>query len=61
VPYADMFNHRHPEEAKYVFDRERNGFSIIALEDIPKGEEVCIQYNSNISNSNLFFSYGFVF
>ena len=61
VPYADMINHEDSPNANWYFDTERiGGFSLFALQDIPKGSEITIKYGQKMSNWDLFRLYGFV-
>ena len=59
VPYADMLNHRKDPQTKWFFCKKRNGFVIKALEDIPRGDEICDTYG-NKSNAAFFINYGFL-
>ena len=62
VPYADMLNHKKSSEPclqKY-YDEKRKGFAIKALNDIPKGSEICYDYGPNLSSFNFFCTYGFI-
>ena len=60
IPFADMFNHRYPAQTNWTYDQERKGFIVTALKDIKRGEEVTLQYDTDISNTNIFNNYGFV-
>ena len=59
VPYADMLNHRKDPQTKWFFCSKRNGFVIKALEDIPRGSEICDTYGFK-SNAAFFINYGFL-
>jgi protein-histidine N-methyltransferase len=41
VPYADMLNHYRPRETKWQFEDSRQGFTIITLNKIACGAQVC--------------------
>lgn len=38
VPYADMLNHSMPESVRWSYTHEREGFILMAEEDIKRGE-----------------------
>lgn len=58
-----MFNHREPAQTDCYFDNEKEGYVAKALEDIPKGAEICTSYGmgKKVSNFDLFMNYGFVY
>ena len=63
VPYADMLNHKKPRDAmdtdtKWTFDDAMNGFTIISLKTIQRGEQVYDSYGRKC-NSRFFVNYGF--
>jgi histone-lysine N-methyltransferase SETD3 len=63
VPYADMLNHKKPKDAadtdtKWTFDDALNGFTIISLKTIQRGEQVFDSYGRKC-NSRFFVNYGF--
>ena len=61
IPYADMLNHKFPKQTTWFYDDEPGGVRVVALEDIPKGQEVCISYgDKNLSNKSCFLDYGFI-
>jgi hypothetical protein len=60
VPVADLCNHKHPEQCRWIYPDSKGGYSIQALVDIPKGGEIFISYNQENSNSYLFRTYGFI-
>ena len=45
VPLADMINYRHPPDAAWYYDKEKEGLVVKALVDIKKGEEVCFGHS----------------
>ena len=47
IPYADMLNHKFPKQTTWFYDDDTNGFRVVALEDIPKDDEVCISYSDS--------------
>ena len=59
VPLADMLNHRRPRQTSWTYDQERGGFTIEALEDIQRGEEVMDSYGRKC-NYRFLLNYGFV-
>ena len=63
VPYADMLNHKKPKDAmdtdtKWTYDDHLNGFTIISLKSIARGEQVYDSYGRKC-NSRFFVNYGF--
>jgi len=63
VPYADMLNHKRPREhnetdTRWTFDDTMNGFTITALREINRGEQVYDSYGRKC-NSRFFVNYGF--
>ena len=59
VPFADMLNHHRPPQTSWTFDNVKEGFSIQALDDIPRGAAVLDSYGRK-SNSQFLINYGFV-
>lgn len=59
VPLADMLNHRRPRQTSWTYDQERGGFTIEALEDIQRGEEVLDSYGRKC-NYRFLLNYGFI-
>ena len=60
IPFADMLNHKYPEQTSWSFDDDKKCFIIKANEDIRKGKEVFISYENTSTDNDLFFSFGFV-
>ena len=64
VPFADMLNHKVPDQTYWYFDQDRDGgkggFVLKAIEFIKKGEEVCTSYNMHYNTPEMFLGYGFV-
>jgi len=63
VPYADMLNHKRPNEdesgdTKWTFDDDLYGFTITSLRTIPRAEQVYDSYGRKC-NSRFFVNYGF--
>jgi histone-lysine N-methyltransferase SETD3 len=63
VPYADMLNHKKPKDSsdtdtKWTFDDKLNGFTIVSLRAIQRGEQVYDSYGRKC-NSRFFVNYGF--
>ena len=60
VPYADMLNHDIKIcQTKWFYDDKRGGFCIQATDNIPRGDQIFLNYGSK-SNSNFLLSYGFL-
>jgi len=59
VPLADMINHSRPSNADYYYDNTDDCLVLEALEDIPMGKEVTINYGRKC-NSRFFMNYGFI-
>ena len=59
VPFADMLNHKRPKHTKWSYCDEQQGLVIKALDDIPRGDQVYVNYG-NKCNSRIFLNYGFV-
>jgi hypothetical protein len=38
IPFADMFNHRHPQKTNWTYYNSKRGFLVQATGDIKKGE-----------------------
>jgi histone-lysine N-methyltransferase SETD3 len=58
VPYADMLNHYRPRETKWQFDEERQGFTVVSLQNIPAGAQVYDSYGRKC-NHRFLLNYGF--
>jgi protein-histidine N-methyltransferase len=59
VPYADMLNHKRPRETSWTYDNDRQGFTIEALVDLPRGSPVHDSYGRK-SNTRFLLNYGFI-
>ena len=59
VPYADMLNHRRPQQTRWSYSDERGGFIIESLEDIKRGEQVYDSYGKKC-NTRFLLNYGFI-
>lgn len=59
VPLADILNHSKPPNCDFRCNLVDGTFEVIALEDIPKGEEACICYSMDASDAEIFARYGF--
>lgn len=59
VAYADMLNHKLPQQTQWLFDDDRDAFVILAKKDIPEGAEVFDSYGPK-PNDTLLMNYGFV-
>ena len=59
VPLADMLNHRRPRQTSWTYDQKRGGFTIEALEDIQRGDEVLDSYGRKC-NYRFLLNYGFI-
>ena len=44
VPFADMINHRWDPQTEWEFNDEEKVFTLKAIQDIRKGEEVFMRY-----------------
>ena len=60
VPFADMFNHKHPQKTNWTYYNSKRGFLVQATDDIAQGEEVFVGYNDKSSMFQLFYGYGFL-
>ena len=59
VPFAELFNHSDKSNARWGYDRIREGFVIYANSKIKKGEEICINYGQKPCRQ-VFAFYGFI-
>lgn len=59
VPYADMFNHSSQRKTTYSYDEAREGYTVSAVDEIKRGEPVCISYGDKC-NTRFLLNYGFV-
>lgn len=59
VPYADMLNHYRPRETRWTFNQKRQVFTIHAINQLRKGEQVYDSYGRKC-NSRFLINYGFV-
>lgn len=58
VPMADMLNHKRPRETKWTFDEEMGAFTITALTNMNRGDQIFDSYGQKC-NSRFFVNYGF--
>jgi len=60
VPFADMLNHDIQKfQTKWFYDDARQGFCIQANDNIPRGDQIYLNYGAK-SNANFLMSYGFL-
>lgn len=60
VPFADMFNYKWKTDmTKWKYDDDAEAFTVVANEDVPRGEEVYLSYGHK-ANRAFFLFYGFV-
>ncbi|WNG17572.1 SET domain-containing histone-lysine N-methyltransferase [Cystobacter fuscus] len=59
VPLADMLNHRQSPEAAWGMSEDGAAFVLVALKDVPAGEEIHISYGVK-PNYRFLLNYGFV-
>jgi SET domain-containing protein len=50
--YVSMYNHAKTPNCSYEADFENNTIKIISLKEIPKGEELTINYNLDFNSDN---------
>jgi hypothetical protein len=58
VPYLDLLNHDNNFNTWFIYDEKREGFSLYAIKDIKKNEEITISYGK-LNNLYLYSIYGF--
>ena len=58
VPYLDLLNHNNNFNTWFIYDEKREGFSLYAVRDIEKEEEITISYG-RLNNIYLYSMYGF--
>ena len=58
VPYLDLLNHDNNFNTWFIYDEKREGFSLYAVRDIEKEEEITISYG-RLNNIYLYSMYGF--
>ena len=59
VPFLDLLNHSDKNNTHWFYDEKKNGYILIAIRDIEKGEEITDSYGKYY-NSLLYRTYGFV-
>ena len=59
VPYLDLLNHSDKNNTHWIYEDKKEGYTLIAVRDIEKGEEVTVTYG-RFYNSLLYKTYGFV-
>ena len=59
VPYLDLINHSDKNNTYWFYEDSKEGYSLIALEDIDINKEITISYGK-YCNSVLYKNYGFV-
>lgn len=60
VPFADMFNHAELFNCHWFYDDEKDGFLVVADEDIKANDELFDSYGEK-PNYRFFLHYGFLF
>ena len=60
VPIADLINHDKEKQCAWQFNEAKNGFEIIALKKILKGDQITLSYGKNKVNTDMFINYGFI-
>ena len=58
VPFLDLLNHNNDYNTWFIYDEKREGFSLYAIKDIEKNEEITISYG-RLNNIYLYSMYGF--
>ncbi len=58
VPFLDLLNHNNDFNAWFLYDEKREGFSLYAIKNIDKNEEITISYGK-LNNVYLYSIYGF--
>ena len=58
VPYLDLLNHDNNFNTWFIYDEKREGFSLYAIKNIKKNEEITISYGK-LNNLYLYSIYGF--
>ena len=58
VPYLDLLNHDNNFNTWFIYDENREGFSLYAIKNIKKNEEITISYGK-LNNLYLYSIYGF--
>ena len=58
VPFLDLLNHNNNYNTWFIYDEKREGFSLYAIKDIEKEEEITTSYGK-LNNIYLYFMYGF--
>lgn len=59
VPFLDLLNHSDKNNTHWFYEDKKEGYTLIAVRDIEKGEEVTVTYG-RFYNSLLYKTYGFV-
>ena len=59
VPFLDLLNHSDKNNTHWIYEDKKEGYTLIAVRDIEKGEEVTVTYG-RFYNSLLYKNYGFV-
>ena len=59
VPFLDLLNHSDKNNTHWIYEDKKEGYTLIAVRDIEKGEEVTVTYG-RFYNSLLYKTYGFV-
>lgn len=60
VPKVDLANHSFKSNADWEADFAKGIITLVATEDIAKGEPVCIDYGGDVDNTQLMRVFGFV-
>lgn len=58
APYADLLNHKRPNQTHWYYDEMTKAFAILAMTDIPQGVELYDSYGIK-GNSRFLMHYGF--
>lgn len=59
VPFLDLLNHSDKNNTHWIYEDKKEGYTLIAVRDIEKGEEVTVTYG-RFYNSLLYKTYGFI-
>ena len=59
VPFLDLLNHSDKTNTHWLYEDKKEGYTLIAVRNIEKGEEVTVTYGK-FYNSLLYKTYGFV-
>ena len=59
LPFADMVNHQQVGNSSWMYDDDRQGFIIVALDNIKNGKQVSFSYGKKC-NTRFLLNYGFV-